>query len=65
MTHDSADYGRFYACVNDFRGKAVQYYLKVRRTNIPGYGTITRPAKYSETDYTQPNDPGLYWSTTP
>jgi hypothetical protein len=65
MTHDAADYGRFYAYVNDFKGKPVQYYIKVWRTNIPTYGSITRPAMYHETDYTQANDPGLYWSATP
>jgi len=65
MTHDSADYGRFYAYVNDFRGTTVQYYIKVWRTNIPSSGTISRPAKYHESNYTLPNDPGLYWSATP
>jgi murein DD-endopeptidase MepM/ murein hydrolase activator NlpD len=65
MTHDSADYGRFYAYVNDFKGQSVQYYIKVWRTNIPGKGSITRPAMYHETDNTAPNNPGLYWSATP
>jgi len=64
MSSDPNDTSRYYAYLNTstWKGKTVQYYVRVYRNGYTDGGNITRPMKWHESVYTGENNPGQYFS---